>query len=84
MIITIFLIDLVWGFLKDLFVFFSFSLQKASQKNAFPETNSEFSKFFFIIGVQVQRLVLFLVFRVFLINPLIAFASTYSDGMNAM
>jgi TPR repeat protein len=32
----------------------------------------------------VHRLVLFLVLCVFLINPLIAFASNYSDGMNAM
>jgi uncharacterized protein len=32
----------------------------------------------------VQRLVLFLVLCIFLINPLIAFASNYSDGMNAM
>ena len=32
----------------------------------------------------MQRLVLFLVLCVFLINPLIAFASNYSDGMNAM
>ena len=32
----------------------------------------------------MQRLVLFLVLCVILINPLIAFASNYSDGMNAM
>ena len=32
----------------------------------------------------MQRLVLFLVLCVFLINPLIAFANNYSDGMNAM
>ena len=30
------------------------------------------------------RLVLFLVLCLFLINPLIAFANNYSDGMNAM
>jgi uncharacterized protein len=34
--------------------------------------------------VQVQRLVLFLVLCIFLINPLIAVASNYSDGMKAM
>jgi uncharacterized protein len=32
----------------------------------------------------VKKLVLFLVFCIFSINPLIAFASNYSDGMNAM
>ena len=32
----------------------------------------------------MQRLVLFFVLCIFLINPLIAFASNYSDGMNAM
>ena len=32
----------------------------------------------------MQRLVLFFVLCVFSINPLIAFASNYSDGMNAM
>ena len=32
----------------------------------------------------MHRLVLFLLLCVFLINPLIAFASNYSDGMNAM
>ena len=32
----------------------------------------------------MQRLVLFLVLCVFLINPLIVFASNYSDGMSAM
>jgi TPR repeat protein len=34
--------------------------------------------------VQVHRLVVFLVWCVFLINPLIAFASNYGDGINAM
>ena len=32
----------------------------------------------------MQRLVLFFVLCVFSINPLIAFASNYSDGMNAI
>ena len=37
-----------------------------------------------LVGVRVQRLVLFLVLCLFLINPLIAFASNYSDCTNAM
>ena len=32
----------------------------------------------------MKKLVLFLVLCLFLINPLIAFAGNYSDGMNAM
>ena len=32
----------------------------------------------------MQKLVLFLVLCLFLINPLIVFAGNYSDGMNAM
>ena len=32
----------------------------------------------------MQRLVLFLILCLFSINPLIAFASNYSDGMNAI
>ena len=39
---------------------------------------------FLLVGVRMQRLVLFFVLCVFSINPLIAFASNYSDGMNAM
>jgi uncharacterized protein len=34
--------------------------------------------------VRVQKLVFFFVLCVFLISPLIAYASDYSDGMNAM
>ena len=72
------------GFSKTSLFFFPFSLQRTSQKKAFPERNSEFSTIYFIFGVRVQRLVLFIVLCVFLINPLIVFASNYSDGMNAM
>jgi len=32
----------------------------------------------------MQRLVLFFIFCIFLINPLVAFASDYTDGMSAM
>ena len=32
----------------------------------------------------MQRLVLFFVLCIFLVNPLIAFSSNYSDGLNAM
>ena len=44
----------------------------------------KFQQSFLLVGVRVQRLVLFLVLCIFLINPLIAFASNYSDGMKAM
>jgi hypothetical protein len=81
LIITFFHIKIISVF----FIRFSFGVsQRTSQKKAFFERNSEFSKIFFIIGVRVQRLVLFLVLCISLINPRIAFAGNYSDGIKAM
>jgi hypothetical protein len=79
-------LSLAWVFLKEFFVYFypHFPFQRTSHKKAFTERNPKISTIFFIIGVRVQRLVLFFVFFIFLINPLVAFASNYSAGLNAM